>query len=244
MWLIIGYFNLIYRAEDKNNDNLDFRLMGLFRRALTNCQLKELKLQNRKYTWSNERETPTLVRLDRAFCNAAWDPRFKHLVLHALSSSLSDHCQLLLSNQSGPRKPPVFRFESFWTNMPGFTDVFQKAWSTPSSHSQPVHVINHKLKTTVLGLRAWSKGLFSDCKLQLLWPSTSFFSWISPKNLARSLRRKDGSAPISNVKSKASPLWKDLANAKLLESATSVKAMLIPSSSTFGSVPESTRITS
>jgi hypothetical protein len=56
MWLIIGDFNLIYRAEDKNNDNLDFRLMGLFRRALTSCQLKELKLQNRKFTWSNERE--------------------------------------------------------------------------------------------------------------------------------------------------------------------------------------------
>uniref|UniRef100_A0A8R7PUW5 Endonuclease/exonuclease/phosphatase domain-containing protein n=1 Tax=Triticum urartu TaxID=4572 RepID=A0A8R7PUW5_TRIUA len=64
-WLIFGDFNLIYQAEDKNNNNMDFRLMGLFRRALNNCQLKELKLQNRRFTWSNERETPTLVRLDR-----------------------------------------------------------------------------------------------------------------------------------------------------------------------------------
>jgi hypothetical protein len=68
-WLIIGDFNLIYQAEDKSNDNLDFRMMGIFRRALVTFQLKELKLQNRKYTWSNERESPTLVRLDRAFCN-------------------------------------------------------------------------------------------------------------------------------------------------------------------------------
>ncbi|XP_071680368.1 uncharacterized protein [Lolium perenne] len=168
MWLIVGDFNLIYRAEDKKNDNLDFGLMSLFRRTLTNCQLKELKLQNRKYTWSNERETPTLVRLDRAFCKAAWDLGFEHHVLHALSFSLSDHCPLLLSNQSGPRKPPVFRFESFWPKMPGFTEVFQKAWSTPSSHSQSVHVINHKLKSMTLRLRAWSKGLFSDYKQQLL----------------------------------------------------------------------------
>lgn len=99
-WLIIGDFNLIYQAEDKSNDNLNFRLMGQFRRALTTCQLKEINLQNRKFTWSNERETPTLVRLDRAFCNASWDLAFENHVLHALSSSLSDHCPLLLSNQS------------------------------------------------------------------------------------------------------------------------------------------------
>jgi exonuclease III len=91
-WLMIGDFNLIYQAEDKNNNNLDFRLMGLFRRALTSCHLKELKLQNRKFTWSNERQNPTLVRLDRAFCNAAWDLTFENHALFALSSSLSDHC--------------------------------------------------------------------------------------------------------------------------------------------------------
>jgi hypothetical protein len=142
--------------------------MGQFRQALTTCQLKELKLLNRKFTWSNERESPTLVRLDRAFCNSSWDLAFENHVLHALSSSLSDHCPLMLSNQSGPRKPPVFRFESFWTKMPGFQDKVKQAWSTTSTHTQPVHVINHKLKSTAHGLRAWSKSLFSDCKLQLL----------------------------------------------------------------------------
>jgi hypothetical protein len=85
-----------------------------------------------------------------------------------LSSSLLDHCPIFMSNQSGPRKPPVFRFESFWTKMSGFKEVVQQAWSAPSSHSQPVHVINHKLKATAQGLRSWSKGLFSDSELQLL----------------------------------------------------------------------------
>jgi hypothetical protein len=89
-------------------------------------------------------------------------------VVHALSSFLSDHCPLLLSNQSGPRKPPTFRFESFWTKMSGFLEVVQQSWSAPSSHSHLVHVINHKLKSTALGLISWSKGLFSDCKLQVL----------------------------------------------------------------------------
>jgi hypothetical protein len=153
-WLIIGYFNIIYQGEDKNNGNLNFRMMGLFRRTLVTCQLKELKLQNRKFTWSNGRETPTLVRLDRAFFNAIWDLEFENHILHALSSSLSDHCPLLLSNQSGPQKPPIFRFESFWTKLPGFKESVQLASFAPSSHSQPVHITNHKLKTTALGLKS------------------------------------------------------------------------------------------
>jgi hypothetical protein len=52
--------------------------------------------------------------------------------------------------------------------MPGFKEVVQQAWSAPSSHSQPVHVINHKLKATAVGLKSWSRSLFSDSKLQLL----------------------------------------------------------------------------
>lgn len=34
-WLILGDFNLIYKASDKNNLNLNRRLMGKFRAALT-----------------------------------------------------------------------------------------------------------------------------------------------------------------------------------------------------------------
>ena len=48
-WLILGDFNLIYQAADKSNGNLNLRLMGQFRQALHSCQLKEIKLMNRKY---------------------------------------------------------------------------------------------------------------------------------------------------------------------------------------------------
>ena len=89
-------------------------------------------------------------------------------MLNALSSSLSDHCMLMLSNQSGPRRPPSFRFENFWCKMPGFHDVVSAAWAEPTTHTQPVHVFNHKMKLTARKLRAWSKGLFSDHKLQFI----------------------------------------------------------------------------
>lgn len=97
-WLTLGDFNLIYRARDKNNTNLNQRRMQNFRDTLNHCNLKEVHLQNRKFTWSNKRRNPTLVHLDRVFCNDAWDITFASHVL-ALSTSLSDHCPLLLSNQ-------------------------------------------------------------------------------------------------------------------------------------------------
>ncbi|XP_066323287.1 uncharacterized protein [Miscanthus floridulus] len=64
-WLIMGDFNLIYKASDKNNLNLNRRLMGKFRAALDDCELMEICLQNRKFTWSNERENPTLDTVPR-----------------------------------------------------------------------------------------------------------------------------------------------------------------------------------
>jgi endonuclease/exonuclease/phosphatase family metal-dependent hydrolase len=119
-WLILGDFNLIYRAEDKNNANLNLSRMRNFRSTLNSCNLKEVHLQNRKFT-CNERRNPTLVRLDRVYCNEAWDLAFPTHILQVLSTSLLYHCLLLLSNQECPRRPRSFRFEIFWTSMLGFS---------------------------------------------------------------------------------------------------------------------------
>ena len=47
-WLIVGDFNLIYRATDKNNSNLNRRLMGSFRATIDALHLKELRLNGRE----------------------------------------------------------------------------------------------------------------------------------------------------------------------------------------------------
>jgi hypothetical protein len=47
LWLINSDFNLIYRAEDKNNPMLNCRWMGQLRCILTEAQLKECQLEGR-----------------------------------------------------------------------------------------------------------------------------------------------------------------------------------------------------
>jgi exonuclease III len=77
-WLLTGDFNLIYQAKDKNNDRLDWPLMGQFKSFLNYASLKEIHLGGRLFTWSNERTHPTLERIDRAFISRKWDELYPH----------------------------------------------------------------------------------------------------------------------------------------------------------------------
>jgi hypothetical protein len=80
------------------------------------------------------------------FCNEDWDITFSNHILHALSSSLSDHCPLLLANDNGPKKPKSFRFENFWIKMPGFMGVVNEACNGDINHAEPCQRLFHKLK--------------------------------------------------------------------------------------------------
>lgn len=166
-WLITGDFNQIYHARDKNRANVDRSRLVRFRNALNSCELKEIHLQNRKFTWSNEQHNPTMSKLDSFFCNEDWDIHFGSHILHALSSSLSDHCPLLLASDEGPSRQKSFRFENFWTKMPNFKKVVADAWNERVSHHDPCQILFHKLKKTSQRLRCWSKKLFSHHKVQL-----------------------------------------------------------------------------
>jgi hypothetical protein len=163
-WIVLGDFNMIYEARDKSNLNLSRQLMGRFRRALDRCKLFELALQNHKYTWSNDRAQPTLVRLDRVFCNKAWDLEYR---LQALSSSLSDHSPLLLCHQDKPPVRDTFQFENFWQHVPGFKDAVQEAWNEDVPGISPMNVLFFKLQRTSIRLRQWSKALFGKARAEL-----------------------------------------------------------------------------
>jgi hypothetical protein len=63
--MVAGDFNLSYKDEDKNNSNYNRVMMRRFRRFINDLAPKEIPLHGRQFTWSNEHESPTLVRLDR-----------------------------------------------------------------------------------------------------------------------------------------------------------------------------------
>jgi hypothetical protein len=52
-WLLVGDFNLIYRACDKSTGRINRRLMNSFRLLLDEVEMRELHLHGRRYTWSS-----------------------------------------------------------------------------------------------------------------------------------------------------------------------------------------------
>lgn len=163
-WLVAGDFNLIYQAADKNNANLDRAMMGRFWRFLDDVEVKEIPLLGRKYTWLNECTSPTLVRLDRAFCCLGWEGIFPDSVLQSAASTVSDHCPLILGlkiQKSGKRR---FHFESFWTKVPGF---FQAVWDAPVQSNCAVERLFLKLQRLSRGLQKWGQRKIGNIKLQI-----------------------------------------------------------------------------
>lgn len=138
----------------------------MFRPAIDRAGLREIKCKNRRFTWTNERENPTMVSIDKVFCNVEWDTLFPSYMLMAAATACSDHCPLLLANSAAPRRRPPFRFESFWPRFPHFHETVDRAWRRPVNHTCPIVRLKAKMRRTATDLRIWAKMLFSDAKVQ------------------------------------------------------------------------------
>lgn len=157
--LILGDFNMILQAEDKSNTNLNRRLMGAFRHVVRDLALKELQLRGRKFTWSNNH---TQTRIDRAFCTAGWELMLPNVQLQAMSSRVSDHCQLVISEGATLRKFKGFRFDVFWPRLQGFMEVVKKAWEKLVRATNPFLRLHIKLQRTSKELRSWARSLIGN----------------------------------------------------------------------------------
>lgn len=170
-WMICGDFNLMRYASDKNNDSFRQPEANLFNQWINNSALIELPLLDRKFTWSNKRDRPTLELLDRVFVNDSWDQIFPDSSVSSLTRFVSDHVPLVISVCSSFPPPALFRFELGWAQNPACRTVIASSWDTaPTRQSAPLS-ITRALKKCRLALRVWRRNTIpinareSNCKL-------------------------------------------------------------------------------
>jgi exonuclease III len=158
-WAVAGDFNLILAACDKNTLVVDRRSMGMFRRCVNDLELREAPLLGRRFTWSNERASPTLVKLDQWFASVEWNELYPEASLSVVSSSLSDHCPILMIRTAQSFIGRWFRFNRFWWKLEGFADVVKALWDDPSGDmpADPLRRLDFKLRRTSRGLQSWSQ---------------------------------------------------------------------------------------
>ena len=156
-WLLLGDFNMILHAAEKNNDNLNRRMMARFRDFVNGRELKEIYLHGRQFTWSNGRAVPTMTRIDRAFASIDWELAYHDTLLQALSSSISDHAPLHLSMMAGLRPKRRFHFEHFWLKMEGFEEAVREGWQCNSATLDPFLRLDNLYRNLARHLQAWSE---------------------------------------------------------------------------------------
>lgn len=105
-------------------------------------------LVGRSFTWSNERNRPTLEKIDRWFCSSDG--------LQPLATTISDYCPLLMSTAANFRFKRQFHFETFWTKLEGFQEVVAVAWQCNDDSLNPM----------ARSLQSWGQKKVGNIRLQ------------------------------------------------------------------------------
>jgi hypothetical protein len=158
---------MIYRAHDKNNGRLHRRRMRQFRCFINEVVIKEIHLEGRLFTWSNERAHPTLERIDRLFISVEWDMLFPGHELMSLPSLCSNHAPLLLCTNSSSAARKRFLFRSFWPSFPGFKEIMERDWRCPLRDASPFCQLDWLLRNSTRMLKSWSDHTIGNIRGQL-----------------------------------------------------------------------------
>jgi hypothetical protein len=144
--MVIGDFNLMCFASDKNNSSFRQDEADAFNDTINNLALIELPLTDRLYTWSSNRYEPTLQSVDRVFVNADWNQLFPNSSVSSLTRYLSDHVRIIVSISTHIPRPANFRFENSWTYIPSCGPLIQNSWNSAQDHSNAVNSLVYALK--------------------------------------------------------------------------------------------------
>ena len=156
-WIVLGDFNLVRCAADKNNRQFNAPLATAFNDTIDQLNLSEVDLGDRLYTWSNRQANPILAKLDRVFSNNELNLAFPLATLSSLPRPTSDHTPLLLTLSSSLPKAGFFRFECFWLQYPSFLPSVLPAWGQAPVQGDAVGQLAACIKSTRTAAKVWSR---------------------------------------------------------------------------------------
>ena len=142
--------------HERSNTNYPMQHMNRFRSLVSTLGLMDLPLQGRRFTWSNGRDIPTYVRLDRFLMSSEWSASYPNTVQRAVTVTTSDHCPLVCTSQTRFPTANVFRIENAWLRIDQFKDMVRAAWAeTPTATS--VKELSDKIGNLTKQITIWKK---------------------------------------------------------------------------------------
>jgi exonuclease III len=174
-WAIAGDFNMILTADEKNNSNMNCTTMARFRSFTRRHELKDTYLHGHLFTWSNEREDPTLTRIDKVLATVDWGLVHPDAILQALSSSVSDHAHIHLALSVAARPKRRFRFELFWLKLEGFEEATRETWICDDEIVDPFKRVDALFRNATQYLQSWGQRKWGNIKLQIAMANIIIF---------------------------------------------------------------------
>ena len=112
-WLVTGDFNEVGSQSEKYGGQVNHLRCYKFNSVLNACNLIDLGFKGPRYTWTNCRHGPNLIkeRLDRTLANPHWKSLFPEAVVSHLPRTRSDHCLMLIELEGLPSPLPSLLVE-------------------------------------------------------------------------------------------------------------------------------------
>lgn len=160
-WILLGDFNLIRKPKDRNKPGGDIGEMFRFNSMISALGLNEVKLQGRKFPWSNMQPNPLLEKLDWVFINNCWLSSFPITSVKAIDMIPSDHCPCIITVSSSIPKGHIFRFENYWLQNQEFQNILTQKWNQTSPHLDSARCLSGKFKILRKSLREWQASVIN-----------------------------------------------------------------------------------
>jgi hypothetical protein len=103
--------------------------------------------------------------LDRILASVDWDAKHPLSQVTVLPKEISDHNLLVIKfDEKLQIKDPIFRFEKWWLEVEGFTEIVKNSWGSKCPFKEPVVVWQFKIRILRKKLRSWSRNIEVELK--------------------------------------------------------------------------------
>ncbi|XP_028126821.1 uncharacterized protein LOC114323420 [Camellia sinensis] len=165
-WCLCGDFNQTRFVSERKGYNRKDSGMSDLNEFIDKCEVNDLPLLGRKFTWCNSADGQRWSRIDRVLVDPNWLEVFK-FKLWGLPRLISDHCPLLVMEDDRDWGPKPFRFVNAWCLHPFCAPLVDKSWKEAVVHGWAGYILLQKLKALKQILRIWNKEIYGNVSFKL-----------------------------------------------------------------------------
>lgn len=166
-YVVGGDFNVLRHCEEKNKNTPLAHSSDVFNAIINTLSLREIFMSGGSFTWSNNQAIPTLEKLDRILISPSWEDLFPLVHVKKLIREMSDHNPLIMDYGIDQKLPPTkrsFRFDIAWLKNEDFLPLVREIWDNHVNSTDPIDVLNIKLKRIKRYFKGWGSNLFGHNK--------------------------------------------------------------------------------